>query len=146
MAKGRFAAQVEAWVRKAERRTEYVIKESAQRLFVIAQTPGPSVANPDASKGGLLPVDTGFHRSSFSARIGQMPSGPSRPEDGQPADWAAPVTLVIAGMRPGDVLFAGWSSAYARKLEEEYGFMKTAASKWQSIVDEVSREARERVQ
>jgi len=132
-----FSAQVNDWTRKSERRLEAVIKASAQEVFEVAQTP--------RAKGGVLPVDTAFLRNSFRAQIGTMPSGPSGPKDGNSGEWESPVLLVIAQTRPGDALFAGWSATYARPMEDRYGFMRSAAAKWPSIVKAKVREARARI-
>lgn len=145
MAKRGYAAQVGAWARKTNMRITFVIMESAQRIAEIAQTPGPSVANPDASKGGLLPVDQAFLRSTFSAKIGAMPSGPREFTGNSLRDWEPSVTLTISRVRPGDVIFMGWSAGYARKMEEFYGFMKAAAKQWRVVVRDVVKDAKDRI-
>lgn len=132
-----FSAQVADSVRKFHARIEFTIKASAQDVFELAQTP--------RAKGGNLPVDTAFLRNSFSADIGKMPSGRSSPMSGPADSWSAPVALVIDGMRPGDTLFAGWSAGYARAMEDKYGFMKSAAMQWQSLVDKRGAEAIRRI-
>jgi len=121
-----FSAQVDAWTRKASRRIEFVLKASAQELFETAQQTIP--------KGGALPFDIGFLRASFAAKIGAMPSGPTSPDEPYRTDWEGPVALTIANWEPGEDLNAGWTAVYARPMEERYGFMKTSAMQWQSIV------------
>lgn len=141
------ARELPRWVDKIKGLQNAVIQTSAQRLAEKAQLQGPSVAR-GGGKGGRLPIDEGFLRATFSAQIGAMPAGPSEAPaggfTGGEDEWAAPVTLVIAGMRPGDVLFMGWSAKYARAMEARYGFMKGAAEEWQSIVDGAVREAKAR--
>lgn len=139
-----FAATVNQWVAKCERRTAAVVKESAQRVIATAQEVGPSVANPDSVGTGKMPVATGFLRASLVAQIGSMPAGPTqggttayRYDDGM-------VTMTIVGMRLGDTLFAGWSAQYAPIMEQRYGFMRSAAQGWQRIVREVTDEAKAR--
>lgn len=120
---GSFTAQVRNWSEKAQRNTELVIKASAQEVFAIAQTP--------KSKGGNLPVKTGFLRNSLVAGLNGSTSlsGPDS------------YVLAVADMEMGDVIFAGWTAEYA--LPQEYGtskfpgnfFMRGAAQQWQAIVD-----------
>lgn len=141
-------ASVSEWVRKSEAITHAVIQTSAQRLMEFANLDGPSIGNNSPGKGGRMPRVTGFLKNSARAQIGSMPAGPR--ENGSETtfgenDWRGGVTLVIAQMKPGDVLFMGWSAVYARKMEQKYGFMKGAALEWQRIVDEVAAEAKARI-
>jgi len=50
-----FSAAIEAWALKSQRRLEYVVKESAQRVMQ------------QANEG--MPVDTGFAQASFRATL-----------------------------------------------------------------------------
>lgn len=135
MATRTLKAQVAAIVLKCKRRTEFVIRASPQDLAVMAQTPGPSVARPDNSKGGLLPVNIAFLRSTFAAKVGSMPIGPREAGDvSNIADWQPPVALVLANLQIGDDLNMGWTAVYARPMEQRYGFMRAAADQWQTIV------------
>ncbi|MBI1234766.1 MAG: hypothetical protein GC208_09720 [Alphaproteobacteria bacterium] len=114
-----------------------------------ANLDGPSVGRgASAGKGGRMPRVTGFLKNSARAEIGSMPAGP-RTNSGDATfgddDWRGGVTLVIAQMKPGDVLFMGWSAVYARKMEQRYGFMKGAAMEWQGIVSDVVAEVRARI-
>ncbi len=133
----RFEAQVSAWARKAQARTDAVVKTAAAKVFEVAQTP--------RARGGRMPVDTAFLRATGSAALNRLPAGPSRPGEGNPGDWEASVTLTIAGMRAGDTIYMGWTAVYARKMEERYGFMKGAAAQWQSIVAQSAAEVKARV-
>jgi hypothetical protein len=133
-----FKAQVEAWARKSDARLNAVFRESAQRLIAEAQTVGPSVANPGGGEGGKMPVDDGFLRASGQASLTGWPSGPSRPEDGLGSmDYA----ITIAGARIGQTVYFGWTAEYAPFMEQRYGFIRSAAQYWQSIVSGVVREA-----
>lgn len=134
-----FTAQIADFAAKAQRKAELVLKQSAQDVFEIAQTP--------KAQGGNLPVDTGFLRNSFVAGLNGSTNltGPDA------------YTLAIAGMELGDSLFGGWSANYARRME--YGFIGTdsrgrtfnqagnhfalnAAQQWQAIVQRNAEKAR----
>ena len=120
-----FTAQIKAFTDKSKEKVEAVVKQSAQEVFSIAQTP--------KAAGGRMPVDIGTLRNSLMSdlngtRVGQGPES---------------YVLAIAGMEMGDVMFAGWggpASAYARI--QEYGtskmpgnfYMLSAAQQWQAIV------------
>lgn len=120
---GTFTAQIRNWTEKAKRNLDLVIKQSAQDVFEIAQTP--------VAQGGNLPVDTGFLRNSFVASLNGSTSltGPDA------------YVLAIAGFELGDVIFGGWTAEYA--VHVEFGargraprfFMRGAAQQWQSIVN-----------
>lgn len=132
------------WVGKVKSQNRALIRFSINRLADVAQTPGPSVAQGGAnSKGGLLPVDQAFLRNSFASAIGQMPSGPSSLEEGDPGQWdGQALVLTLAQVQPGDVVFLGWTAKYARPMEARYGFMKAAAMGWQDHVDWAGRQVR----
>lgn len=117
-----FTAQIKAFADKSKEKVEAVIKQSAQEVFSIAQTP--------KAQGGRMPVDTGFLRNSLIAQLnGATVSG-----------GADAYTLAIAGAESGDTIFAGWTANYARYME--YGtsrtpgnfYMLSAAQQWQAIV------------
>ena len=104
-------------------------------LAEAAQTP--------RAKGGLLPVDTGFLRNSFTSSIGQAPGGPGKPGAGNLANWyGSALALTLARAEPGDVIYLGWTAKYARPMEARYGFAKTGAMNWQAYVDEGIRRAK----
>lgn len=132
----RFEAQVDAWVRKSLRRQNAVVKSAAQELAVRANMP--------KAKGGRLPVDTAFLRSSFAAALNEVPIGPSQQFEGVNPEWEGEITLTIANASPGDVIFIGWTAEYARIAEARDGFMKGAALQWQDIVDEQTAAAKRR--
>lgn len=125
-----FKAEVEAWARKSEARLNAVFRESSQRLIAEAQTV--------RGEGGKLPLDTGFLRASGQASLTGWPSGPSNQDDGLGTfDYAA----TIAGARVGQTVYFGWTAEYARNMEQQFGFMRSAAQNWQGIVSGVVREA-----
>jgi hypothetical protein len=117
-----FTAQIKAFTDKTNEKLEAVIKQSAQEVFSIAQTP--------KAQGGRMPVDTGFLRNSLVSELNGATVG-----KGSDA-----YTLAIAGADVGDVIFAGWTANYARFME--YGtsrtpgnfYMLSAAQQWQAIV------------
>jgi hypothetical protein len=143
MAQGRFAAQVEAWVKRTKARQEAVFREAAQRTIEIMQTP--------VALGGNLPVDTGFLRASLMAVPGGrgLPPLRDRPE-GQHTYDAGQVSLVIAQTPIETGVSAVYVASYARF--QEYGsrgragrrFVGLAAQQWPRIVQEVVRDAKAR--
>lgn len=143
-----FHKSVDDWVGKVNSRTKAVVRSSINQLADHANKAGPSAARGGVnSKGGKLPVDTAFLRSSFVSAIGQMPSGASKPSPGaSDYDWDTnALVLTLARVKPGDVVFLGWTANYARAMEDRYGFMRSAAAKWPSIVEAKVREARSRI-
>jgi hypothetical protein len=119
---GKFTAQINAWSEKAKRNMALVVKQSAQDVFEIAQTP--------VAKGGNMPVDTGFLRNSLISGLNGNGS----------FEGADSYVLAIAEMEMGDVMIGGWTAAYA--VHQEYGttsmagrfYMRGAAQQWQGIV------------
>lgn len=136
------AAQVvDLWVEKANRRTLAIFRDSAQRL-------GEEANKPEA-QGGKMPVDTGFLRRSFVASKSGMPNG-----------QALPLPLVLLSVQLGDTVFAGWTAAYAMRMEYGFqgtdkkgrsysqagkGFFRAAAQRWPQIVNESARAVKARI-
>lgn len=157
-----FAAQVDEWCQATEARMLAVFRESAQRVIAEMQKVGPSVRNPGGGAGGNMPVDTGFLRASLMTTLNN-PSTEVKFKDSavgvQVWDEGA-VQLVILSAKIGDSVYAVYSAAYARRMEygfsgtdslgrtynqSGYGFVRLAAQKWQTIVQEVVRDAKSRV-
>ena len=120
-----FTAQIKAFTDRAKEKVETVVKQSAQEVFSIAQTP--------KAQGGRMPVDTGTLRGSFTTSLNG-----ATVSSGNDA-----YVLAVAGMELGDVVFGGWggpAKSYARHME--YGtsltpgnfYMLAAAQQWQAIV------------
>jgi hypothetical protein len=117
-----FTAQIKAFADKSREKIEAVVKQSAQEVFSIAQTP--------KAQGGRMPVDTGFLRNSLVAELNGATVG----------GGADSYVLAVGAMDLGDTIFAGWTADYARHME--YGTSKTpgnfymlsAAQQWQAIV------------
>lgn len=127
---GRFTASVAAFGSMATRRATAIVRESSQRLIEQAQT--------TRGNGGNLPIDTGFLRASGQASLAGLPYGPSQQGE---AMGQFDYTFVIAQMQLGNTLWFGWTANYAIFMEFKYGFMRLAAQNWQSIVNQVAREA-----
>lgn len=117
-----FTAQIKAFADRTQEKIEAVVKQAAQEVFSIAQTP--------KAQGGRMPVDTGFLRNSLIATLNGSTVG----------GGADAYVLAVAGAELGDTIFAGWTANYARFME--YGtsktpanfFMLSAAQQWQAIV------------
>lgn len=144
-----FSATVSDWVLKSQRRIEYVVKESAQRVML------------EANRG--VPIDTGFAQASFRATLNTPAEGvtfkptgaaPGKNQGGSQSYYAQEnaVALVINGMNVGsDVVYGTWTASYVSFLEfgaqgrPAIGFLRRAAQNWQVIVDQVTKEARDRI-
>lgn len=115
---GTFTAQIKVFADGSKEKIEAVVKQSAQEVFSIAQTP--------IAQGGRMPVDTGFLRNSLAAEL----------NGATVAGGADAYVLAVAGMELGDVIFAGWTANYARVQEYMAGnfYMLGAAQQWQAIV------------
>lgn len=115
-----FTAQLGQIADLIEEDMQKVLRQSAQDVGDIAQTP--------ASKGGPMPVDTGFLRNSFASELNGsgVAKGP------------AAHTLAIAKMDFGDMLRMGWTAAYARRRNYEPVnggmFRDVASAQWPAIV------------
>ena len=154
----KFEAQVSGWVKQSKRRMDAVRKESVQRLVTIAQTP--------VAKGGNMPIDTGFLRSSLLATTTAIPRVGDDYQDsavGKEGDAVSPtITVALAGWTPEQTLYLGWTAVYARAahygsesgvgVDERGGYtgrparlwVTLAAQRWPQIVAEVARELRSR--
>jgi len=127
-----FQAQVSAWVAKSENRIEAVFKQSAQEVFIIAQTP--------VGAGGNMPIDTGFLRASLQTGVNGA-AGSTGVES---------YLFAIIGAKLGDTVFGRWGADYA--IHVHYGnngrpgrlWVDLAAQQWQSIVTRFAREAEAR--
>ncbi|MBB3234439.1 hypothetical protein [Phyllobacterium endophyticum] len=146
MVKLSFSAQVAAFAEKIPGAVEAVFKESVQELVAEMQTP--------IGQGGRMRVDTGFLRASLMASTAAMPAiSPNRkPVDGQSYGYdAGQIEAVILGSDINDTLFFGYSAAYAG--HREYGsngqtpdaFVRSAAQRWDSIVEMKARELKSRL-
>lgn len=148
MSNGRtFSESVSAWVRKSEARQAAVIRESVQRVLEVAQTPGPSVANPGGGRGGAMPIDSGFLRASLVIQIGNGSALAPREKPPGNATYDPVVDLAAAALReaaPGDKIVAAWTANYSIFAENKYAFARLAAQQFPQIVAKVCREAEAR--
>lgn len=126
-----FAADVEQWVKDSEAAMLGVMRASIDDAVQMSQTP--------KARGGHMPVDTGFLRSTGLGSLNGWPSGPSdKPEGAAKGSFkwdGKAVTATLAAMSPGDTFHFGWTAVYALRQETYNGFVGTTAQKWQSIVN-----------
>jgi hypothetical protein len=139
---GQFSATVSDAIRKRKAAMEAVWKESVQRTVEIAQTPGPSVANPGGGMGGHLPIDTGFLRASLSAVLGErMPAAIEKPDgDARHRYDEGAVNLVIANASIDDTITVAYAANYARFVHRRYQWVALAGQRWPQTVAEVAKE------
>jgi hypothetical protein len=137
-----FAAQVDAWTRKATNRMDAVFKQSTQKLFsnITAEL-----------SGGLVNVQTGFLRASAQASLSEMPpiDPTAKPAaGGSYAPQFGEITATIAGAELGQTIYVGWTAAYAGLVHDGTSrtgprpFVALPASGWQSIVSATVEEAK----
>ena len=132
-----FAAQVDDWVKRSQKRMERVAKTATLAVIEDAQVP--------VAKGGRMRVDTGFLRASGRVSLDGMPSGPSR-NTGEivagTGDTSPETILTIGKAQIGDTIWFGWTANYARFREANDGFLGIAVQKWQQLVDEAVRKVK----
>lgn len=153
-----FAATVDEWTRKAKGGVENVFKQSVQDVIIDMQTPGWSVAGTKSAiaaggkrkkgvvgangKGGNLPVDTGFLRSSLRVSIGGPATGLIDRPEGNDYTWQeersyrmmidrAPITQDIYAVYLAK--YAGYVE-YGTSSTPARGFRRLAAQKWPMFV------------
>lgn len=126
-----FSAEIEAWVKESQQKMQAVVRGSINDAVDMAQMP--------KARGGHMPVDTGFLRSSGRGSLNGWPNGPSeKPDDAKPGQFqwdGEAVTTVLAAMEPGETFYFGWTAVYALRQEVYNGFLETTQQKWQQIVD-----------
>lgn len=130
-----FSAKVDAWVKKSKSAMENVFKQSVQDVIIEMQTTD--------DRGGNLPFDLGFLRSSLRITLNSPASGLQKRE-GAEGDykWAEETafTLTILGAGIEDSIYAVYLADYA--MHQEYGtkympgkhFRDLAVQNWQNIV------------
>lgn len=116
-------ATIDRWASKIADRMDDLVRQSAQDVFEIAQTP--------IAQGGRMPVDTAFLRNSLQTSL-----------NGSTAlSGAASYVLAVAQAKAGDTIFGGWTAEYA--AAQEFGsngrapkfYMRNAAAQWKQIVE-----------
>lgn len=158
--KGKFVARVDEWCTQMEDRLLWVFIEAVQRVIAKMQQVGPSKAR-GGQGTGHMPVDTGFLRASLIVELNTLSATKTvPPKDVESFEYNdSQVSMIILGARLGDSIYAAYTAAYARRLEygfsgtdalgrtfnqEGYAFVRLAVQQWQSIVDEVVKEAKAR--
>jgi hypothetical protein len=136
-----FAAQVDAWTRKATNRMDAVFKQSTQKLFsnITAEL-----------SGGMVNVQTGFLRASAQASLSEMPpiNPGAKPAGGSYAPQFGVITATIAGAHLGQTIYVGWTAAYAGLVHDGTSsmgprpFVALPAMGWQSIVSATVEQAK----
>jgi hypothetical protein len=133
-----FEAQVAEWARKVEGAVEVIFKESCQELVAELNT--------------LVPVDTGFLRSTLMASTTTMPVlNQVNPGQGAFAPDVGTIELVIAGADAGDTIYLGYTANYGAHVH--YGangrpgrpWVSMVAQRWPAIVDRVAARVRSRL-
>jgi hypothetical protein len=135
----KFDAQVDAWVRKSNKRMLAIMRESAKRVAIMTlKTRG---------EGGNMRVDTGFLRASFQSSLTAMPKIDinSRPNKNRTYAPDSAFELNIGNAHLGNTIYMGFTAGYARPREYKDGFVRLAAQKWSGIVKQVTKEAKARV-
>lgn len=126
-----FEAQVAEWARKVEGAVEAIFKEACQELVSELNT--------------LVPIDTGFLRSSLMASTSSMPiASQDNPGAGSFTPDMGTIELVIAGAEAGDVLYLGYGARYGAYVH--FGangrpgrpWVSMVAQRWPQIVVTVS--------
>ena len=130
-----FSANVDAWVKKTKGAMENVFKQSVQDVIIDMQTTD--------DRGGNLPFDLGFLRSSLRITLNSPASGLMQREGAEASyRWTEETSfsLTIAGAGIEDSIYAVYLADYAQ--HQEYGtarmpgkhFRDLAVQKWQQIV------------
>lgn len=140
MTESNFTTVISNFVADTEKKGLGIIKAATKNLIEDAQKPRGE------GKGGKMPVDTGFLRSSGVASINQIPSGPRSGRRRKPGEvgplpeYAAvdakkEADVVLAKLKAGETFYFGWSARYAEYAEARSAFLASAVQKWQSFID-----------
>jgi hypothetical protein len=133
-----FEAQVAEWARKVQGAELLIFQESAQELV--------------SQLSALVPVDTGFLRSSLMASTTAMPvMSLDNPGAGAFNLDAGVISLVIAGADIGDTIYLGYTASYGAYVHAGANgrpgrpWVAMVAQRWQQIVNEKAAEVRARL-
>jgi hypothetical protein len=134
-----FDKQVEAHIKRYQRRVRAIAKTSVQKTVQIASTV--------RGDGGRMRVKTGFLWHSVAANIGAMPAGDSSPsfEDTYYTYTGEDIAAVLIRWDLTKSIYIGWIANYARPREHFDGFVKGATERWQETVSDASVRARKRI-
>ena len=147
---GSFSAQIDKWVNETKDRMVAVHGLASQKVIDAILTP--------VSKGGNLPLKDGFLRASFQVSLSTPILGFTEKKGKGPAPQRdSEIELSLGGLGIGDDIYGVFSAAYAMRMEygfvgqdalgrnynqSGYGFVRLAAQKWQTFVDEATTEAK----
>lgn len=131
-------------IARARENSEAIMREAAQRLITIAQTP--------VGAGGNMPVDVGFLRGSLVVTPGRTPLlARDKPEGAGPVSYdPGPATLAILAWDFAGPLRAVWTARYAKHVHyvargrPGRPWVDLARQRWPQIVAEVTADARRR--
>lgn len=149
MANESFSATIDQWVKQTEQRMTDVVVTALDNMINDMQL--------SRDKGGRMPVDTGFLRSTGLAALNVMPTGPSEQTDAMRAvagqytgafdTWNGnQLEAVLIDLKLGDTFFFGWTAVYANAQDTYTGFMSLPVQNWQDYVDDATREVRTTVE
>lgn len=142
-----FNAQIDAWVRKSEKRLDVVVRGATQDVISRASRTARGVTRGGSVKRGYVPRDIGTLAASLISTL----HGSTAMTQGN-GEYA----LVVASMQAGDKATFVWTAPHARPMHYGYttsrgnfvgGWMwvDEAAGNWQRIVGENVLKARARV-
>lgn len=123
---GEFSAVVGAWANGVLNALEIIFKESVQELIAQMQA--------------LVPVDTGFLRSSLMASTAAMPMMTRANPGVALPDGLGEIMLVIASADVEDTIFLGYTANYAAFVHYGAGgreprqWVTLVAQRWPEIV------------
>ena len=133
-----FEAQVAEWALKVEGAVDVIFKEACQELV--------------SELNSLVPVDTGFLRSSLMASTTTMPVlNRDNPGQGSFNLDAGTIELVIAGAEAGDIIYLGYTANYGAHVH--FGangrpgrpWVTMVAQRWPGIIASVAARVRARL-
>lgn len=133
-----FEAEIADWARRVENAVETIFKEACQEVVSELNT--------------LVPVETGFLRSSLMASTTAMPvMSQDNPGAGSFTPDMGAIELVIAGSEAGDVVYLGYVARYGAYVH--FGangrpgrpWVSMVAQRWPQIVATVSARVRSRL-
>ncbi|MBU1306333.1 MAG: HK97 gp10 family phage protein [Alphaproteobacteria bacterium] len=133
-----FETDIAEWARKVQGAELLIFQESAQELV--------------SQLTSLVPVDTGFLRSSLRASTMAMPvMSLENPEAGTFNLDAGEISLVIAGAEVGDIIYLGYTASYGAYVHAGANgrpgrpWVSMVAQRWSAIVDRVSVRVKSRL-
>lgn len=139
-----FSGDIEKHRQKVLRRARFVARTAALETFNESRLL--------RSKGGRMPLDTGFLRASSQARIGSIPSGPTqspspnkRYGENEQASGQPVEATIIRWIPERDRLYFGFTANYARWMEAKYGYVRGAAENWNKNVRSANKRARSEI-